>query len=176
MVSLLGSLPPMTDKMKLNAAARYWADMVLEMEATHQRLDNSNTSRESIGRIFLVSNVVTGMKNQLSLSPVTQFCFSHLHLQFIWVDIWFRPPRELAQKLLAYHDNAIKSGQLLKGRQALRLSCRYSLFGGENLSLLKQTLHDRLKRMVSKQAVKACVTAFSSFACLTTHCSEGQAQ
>ncbi|KAL9181842.1 hypothetical protein ACHAXT_012185 [Thalassiosira profunda] len=97
--------------------SRYWADRSMEMEAKHRSLRSSSESVETTAQLIL----------------------------YVAVEIWFEPPRAIAQKLMVYHQNALKSGQMHVSIPALGMGTRYQLLGGENLALITQTYMNRLK-------------------------------
>ena len=64
------------------------------------------------------------------------------------IDIWFESERSLSQKLLSYHERAMKIGQIDSAMIALYMGCRYHLHGGGNLLLYSHDFSDRLALLV----------------------------
>jgi len=67
------------------------------------------------------------------------------------IDIWFIPPRVIGQKLLHNYENATRKGSIDTAMLSLQTGWRFKLLGGEHLSLIYKSSHDRL-RLLAKHS------------------------
>mmetsp|Transcript_29305 Transcript_29305/g.53613 ORF Transcript_29305/g.53613 Transcript_29305/m.53613 type:complete len:535 (+) Transcript_29305:1563-3167(+) len=69
---------------------------------------------------------------------------SHV-IMYIFIDPWSDPPHELSRKYLKYHDDMMKMGESNYAMIALGNAWRCLIYGGENLSLINQSLRGLTK-------------------------------